>query len=355
MHAIRNASAFAPRPMPIRSAIGYASRSNRPLNTTLKSPLGLDECVARVERTSDPESFLDAGGSRPVIAKVRGASLRLRKRRPYGHSFAPMLYCHLEADGNGTRIQCKPRVMLLPKLFAAVWLGFVGFFLFAFLVATIGAAVAEGSISPGVSESLVPLGALAVMFAFGVGLVWSGHRIGKREMPQLQAYLVETLSAEPVGGYANVEPVAAASADDEPQTFPRTVYLACVAGMLLGLGAHVLMLFGIDIPSVVAFLFVAALLSFVFVLLTISRRAEAVGLLRFEDVQEALLSRFPRWFPLASRIFGLYFAALFAWPLLGGGDEAISLFLSVAPAWFFGGTALILRSWDEITREGVEA
>ena len=309
--------------------------------------------MARVERTSDPEGFLDAKGSRPVIAKVRGARLWLRKRRPYGHSFAPLLYCRLEAEGNTTRIQCKPRVMLFPKVFAAVWLGFVGFFLLTFLVATIGAAVAEGPISPGVSESLVPLAALAVMFAFGVGLVWSGHRIGKREMPQLQAYLMETLSAEPVGGSAVTEPVASTGAE-EPLAFPRPVYLACVAGMLLGLGAHLLMLFGIDIPGVVAFLFVAALLTFVFVLLTVSRRAEAVGLLRFEDVQEALLSRFPR-FPLASRIFGLYFFALFAWPLLGGGDEAIGLFFSVAPAWFFGGTALILRSWGEITREGVEA
>ena len=234
-------------------------------------------------------------------------------------------------------------------------LGIVGFVLLTFLVATIGAAIAEGSISPGVSETLVPLAALTVMFAFGVGLVWSGHRIGKREMPQLQAYLVKTLSAEPVGGSASAEPVASTDPEEEPLAFPRWVYLACVAGMLLGLGVHVLTLLGIDLPGAVAFLFIAALLTFVFVLLTISRRAEAVGLLRFEDVQEALLSRFPRWFPLASRIFGLYFVALFVWPLLGGGEAAIGLFFSVAPAWFFGGTALILRSWGEITREGVEA
>ena len=164
------------------------------MKVRLYSPLSIEECLRRINRTSDPDGFNDALGSEDVIAKVRENQFRLRKRRWYGHAFAPMLYCTLSSQGRGTDLVCKQKMHLLPKLFAIVWFGFTAPLCALIIIASVLEFFYDtGAVS---GPPIVGILAPAFLIGFGVILVYTGQRLGKREMPFLKNYLSTLLNAE---------------------------------------------------------------------------------------------------------------------------------------------------------------
>jgi hypothetical protein len=164
----------------------------------LVSPLPPDECVACLRGAVDLGLFFGFG-SKPVIGRVFGWSVRLRKRIGYSNSFQTFLIGAFEPHGGGSMFRGTAGVHPLVIAFVAVW--------YAGLVVGGGmfcVAAAQGRIVGNVPLGLALLPLMGVFFAV---VVWFGRHLARGERRFLLAFVADLLNAS---GAGSAEPSAAA-------------------------------------------------------------------------------------------------------------------------------------------------
>jgi hypothetical protein len=87
----------------------------------LVSPLPPDECVARLRLAIDPGGLFLGFGSRPVIGRVFGRWVCLRKRIGYSNGFQTFITGAFEPRGGGSVFRGKAGLHPLVIVFMAVW------------------------------------------------------------------------------------------------------------------------------------------------------------------------------------------------------------------------------------------
>jgi hypothetical protein len=87
------------------------------------SPLPPQECEARLRETTDHDGLLSWFGSRPVVGRVSGRSVRLRKRIWYRNSFQTFLTGSLEERDGSVVFRGKAGMHPLARGIMAVWFG----------------------------------------------------------------------------------------------------------------------------------------------------------------------------------------------------------------------------------------
>jgi hypothetical protein len=165
----------------------------------LVSPLPPDECAARLGEATDNEELLSWPGARPVIGRVSGGSVRLRKRIGDRNSFQTILVGELEEHKGGTLFRGRAGVDTVVTIFMAVWFCWVvlvGGPIFVFAICEmlgidVGVVKPKGNLALGVAG-------FPLMLAFGVGLVRSGRRQARDEERFLVAFVAEVAGFGPV-------------------------------------------------------------------------------------------------------------------------------------------------------------
>jgi hypothetical protein len=154
------------------------------------SPFPPDECAARLLAAIDQEGFLSWRGSRPVIGRVSGRSVRLRKRIRYRSSFQTFLTGTLEPQGEGSVFRGTAGMHPFVPIFMAIWFAGVG-------IAWVGTALVaaiQGLLGAGGQPAGVVI-LTSVMMAFGVALVCAGRLLARGEEPFLVAFVADVLAA----------------------------------------------------------------------------------------------------------------------------------------------------------------
>lgn len=101
---------------------------NKPATITLRTNLSVAECLRQLRDETDAAQrtiFALSGyrGSKTVLCTFDGAEFRLRKRRYYNNSFAPIFFGTLEPQSRGTLVRGYFDMDPWTKLFMKVWLG----------------------------------------------------------------------------------------------------------------------------------------------------------------------------------------------------------------------------------------
>jgi hypothetical protein len=162
----------------------------------LVSPLPPEECAARLREATDNEGLLSWFRSRPVIGRVSGRSVRLRKRIGYGNSFQAILVGRLEERDGGTVFRGKAGVSTFVTIFMAAWFCGVGLLGGAMSVIAIGEMLGVKFGERPMERSLaLPLVAVIapLMLTFGVGLVRFGRWLARDEERFLVAFVADTI------------------------------------------------------------------------------------------------------------------------------------------------------------------
>src|SRR5688572_9015178 len=81
---------------------GFSARADNVSSIELESPLPPEECVVRLREAIDGDGMLSLLGSKPVLGRVRGRSVRLTKRIGYRNSCQAILTGRFEPYGTGT-------------------------------------------------------------------------------------------------------------------------------------------------------------------------------------------------------------------------------------------------------------
>jgi hypothetical protein len=164
----------------------------------LFSPLSPAECASRLEAVIDSERsalFSVAGlfGSRPVVGRVTGSSLRLRKRIGYRNSFQIFLTATMQPEAGGTLISGGFAMHPFVRVFMLIWFGGVILMGGSIFVATVRGTF---SVTGGHRQNIwLGLVLPPAMLAFGAGLLRVGRFLDRDEARFLTDFLVETLNA----------------------------------------------------------------------------------------------------------------------------------------------------------------
>jgi hypothetical protein len=157
---------------------------------TLLSPHPPAECQRRLQAITDGPLALF--GTNPLLGRIHpgGATLRLRTR--IHNPFQPILTLAWQADGQGTRLDCRFATRRLVRVFLAAW---------AALVLAIGTPIVLASLAdlsrPGAWASLlVP----PLMLAGAALMVALGHALALNDRAILAAHLRAALNAAPSPG-----------------------------------------------------------------------------------------------------------------------------------------------------------
>jgi hypothetical protein len=134
----------------------------------LVSPLPPDEAVARLREAVDRGGLPSWFGSKSVVGRVSGRSVRLHRRISYQNSFQTFLTGTLEAHGEGCAFRGTAGMHPLVTAFVVVW--FAG-------IVLIGGAVFVAAVRRLVMGAGEPVGLIVtpLMVVFGVFMVWFGR------------------------------------------------------------------------------------------------------------------------------------------------------------------------------------
>jgi hypothetical protein len=163
-------------------------------NIVLHSSLAPDECIRRIQASTDPGdraifSLSGYKGSKPLLVKLDGNRFVLWKRRYYRNDFAPYLFGTLSQDNQGTRLEGHFDMNRWVKIFMKIWIAFAVLTSLPVLFATLNGPVRENA-WVGVA---VPIG----LIAFGIILPKFGRWLGKNEEKFMTEFLETTLAAQP--------------------------------------------------------------------------------------------------------------------------------------------------------------
>lgn len=148
---------------------------SKPSEATVISPLPLDDYTRRLREQIDP--WWKVFGSRPLIGRLKGNRLKVRKRIGYGNSFQTRLKADLSKYPGGTRIACRFGTHPFATGFLMVWLIAVA----AFFLAALGHVLTLGEVGDRLPFLIVPL------FMLGVGAVMYpiGRRLARNEQGEI--------------------------------------------------------------------------------------------------------------------------------------------------------------------------
>jgi hypothetical protein len=132
-------------------------------------------------------------GCKPILGRVSGRSVRLRKR-PLGKSnFQACLIGSLEPQGDGTVFRGTVGLNPSTWYFMAVWFGGAAFGCFASLMDAARTTAAGGTPQP--MGIVIPL----ALLGFGVMMVRAGRNQSRAEEPVLVAFLAGTIRPDAIG------------------------------------------------------------------------------------------------------------------------------------------------------------
>jgi hypothetical protein len=161
----------------------------------LRSDLAPDECMRRIEASTEPGSrtiFSLSGykGSKPLLVKFEGNQFALWKRRYYRNDFAPYFFGTLSPDNQGTRLEGHFDMNRWTKIFMRIWIAFALLFSVPVLFAMLSRPI-QGNAWVGI---LFPIG----FILFGIFLPKFGRWLGRSEEKFMVEFLEATLAAQPV-------------------------------------------------------------------------------------------------------------------------------------------------------------
>jgi hypothetical protein len=164
----------------------------------LRSNLGVEECLRRIREAAGAPKFRSFspsryGGSKPVVAELRGSRVKLWKRKEQRNDFAPYFVGLFSSEGLGSRLSGRFRMDRALLLLLTFWLIFCVGISAATLPALLGHLTnskLQGQLS---GFDFMPLGLLVS----GIFLFIYGRRIGKSEEPFLLDFIHTTLAARP--------------------------------------------------------------------------------------------------------------------------------------------------------------
>ncbi len=154
------------------------------------SPYSCSECEDRLRAATDCEQLLSWCGSKPVVGRVSGGLVRLRKRICYNNSFQTFFIGTLQECGGGTVLRGRAGIHPLVKVILAIWLG-------GFVVHEVGftIAAARGQI---VAKFPFPTEFLSlIMIVIAVFVVWFGRWLARNEEAFLLSFVAEVIAAVP--------------------------------------------------------------------------------------------------------------------------------------------------------------
>jgi hypothetical protein len=159
----------------------------------LFSPLPPEECVERLCAATDPDGGFSFFGGNPVVGRISGRTVRLRKRIYYGNSFQILFTGTLQPAGAGTMLRGRFGIQRWVWGFMVFWFAFnslVGGILFVATLVTVLGGPMQAKGDPWVGL-VVPPG----LVLFGAGLLWFGRYLARDEPEFLRGFLVEVLEA----------------------------------------------------------------------------------------------------------------------------------------------------------------
>jgi hypothetical protein len=167
----------------------------KPENIVLHSAIPPDECIRRIEASTDPGSrsvFSLSGykGSKPLLVKFDGDQFKLWKRRYYRNDFAPYFFGTLSPDNQGTRLEGYFDMDRWVKIFMKIWIAFAALFTVPVFFATLN----RPDRANGWIGIVIPIG----FVLFGIVLPKFGRWTGRGEEKFMREFLQTTLAAQPV-------------------------------------------------------------------------------------------------------------------------------------------------------------
>ncbi len=167
----------------------------KPEKLVLHTDLAPDECIRRIEASTDPGkrtifSLSGYKGSKPLLLKVQGNQFVLWKRRYYRNDFAPYFFGTLSPDNKGSRLEGYFGMNRWVNVFLRIWLAFAILSGLPLVFVTLNRT---GQGSPWVGF-IVPIG----LVIFGIFLPRFGRWIGRGEEKFMTEFLETTLAAQPV-------------------------------------------------------------------------------------------------------------------------------------------------------------
>ena len=165
---------------------------------TLHTALGIEECQRRLTEGVDfPQrtiaSLSGYRGNKPVLGRIEGHRLELRKRKYYHNDFAPVFFGSLSPQSRGTRIEGHFDSPRWVKIFWGIWCGFVLLLVMPIFIVTAREILRGGERLNNIAYVglLVP----AFMLLVGGFMPKFGRWIGRHEEVFLVEFLKNTLAA----------------------------------------------------------------------------------------------------------------------------------------------------------------
>jgi hypothetical protein len=169
---------------------------------TLKSPLSVNQCAENLAMAINKESLFFANwrGTQPVIGTIHEHKFRIRKRRTYQNSFAPLFYGTLHDDMTGTLIEGHFSMHPVVKGFLIFWFAAVTYAIIGGIqgIAIVLTDLINFVSGKGIAHSYAGLPILAFMLLGGIGVILIGQLFGLSEKKYLQEFLERTLKAHQI-------------------------------------------------------------------------------------------------------------------------------------------------------------
>ena len=172
-----------------------------PNTIELRSPLSPAECTTRLLSQIDAEFYgfgfrPDRMRAKPIVGRIDGSSLRLRRRIEYHNSFQTLLSAQMRLEGTGTFI--TGQFAMYPFVRGCMVLWFTGVVLFEGIAALVAfMSFQPGSILHRDEGWWLILAAPPLMLVFGAGVVKFGRFLARGEAKFITDFLVRTLAVEP--------------------------------------------------------------------------------------------------------------------------------------------------------------
>lgn len=158
----------------------------------LLSPLAPDECESRLRAATDRGGPLARFGLEPVVGRVSGGSVRLRKRIAYSNSFQTVLTGSLEGHGGGTIFRGRAGLHPLVTAFMTAWIGVVATAGAACVVAVLVALAGRNRVGFAGIVFFIPL---LLLLAMGVGIARYARWLARGEEAFLVSFVAEVIAA----------------------------------------------------------------------------------------------------------------------------------------------------------------
>ena len=155
----------------------------------LISPLERAEFTRRLQAATAPGSMIFS--SMPVIGYVGESSLRLRKRISYRSTFRGWLFATLIDEDGHTRLHCRSGMHPFARVFMVIWFSGVLLIGGAMFIITIWTWLAGKVPLP--TNAWLGVAVLPLMLGFGIGLMWFGQFIARKEEQFLIDFLRRTV------------------------------------------------------------------------------------------------------------------------------------------------------------------